>query len=81
MEIYKCFDSDTKSKSLVIQRYPRYVTGLDIHCWPGGFSHSAGQFGPVDLAVRWPEGASGHKFGLQGCSFCVGPNFQSAKQI
>ena len=56
-------------------------TGLDIDRWPDVFFHSAGQFGPVDLAVRWLEEASERKVGPQGCSFCTGPNFRSANQI
>ena len=51
--------------------------GLDIDRWPVGFFYSAGQFGPVDLALHWPEGASERKFGPQGCSFCAGPKYKS----
>ena len=43
--------------------------------------YSAGQFGPVDLALHWPEGASERKFGPQGCSFCAGPKCKSDRDV
>ena len=57
------------------------LAGLDIDRWPGGFFYSAGQFGLVDLALHWPEGASERTFGPQGSSFCAGPKCKSDRDV
>ena len=57
------------------------INSLDIDPWPAGFFYLAGQFGPVDLALHWPKGASERKFGPQGCSFCAGPKCKSDRDV
>ena len=42
------------------------MAGLDIDRWPGGFFYLAGQFGPVDLALHWPEGPVSVRSGHMG---------------
>ena len=57
------------------------VQASTLTAGPAAFFNSAGQFGPVDLALHWPEGASERTFGPQGCSFCAGPKCKSDRDV